>query len=69
MQAQMGGLHLALHGTVRQIGDEFGFHQLIWFPGYCPKMAMCLRALQMKLLTKDRLTKTGIIQDNVLCYV
>ena len=52
--------------TVRHIGDEFEFHQLIWFPRHSLKMAMCLlRALQMKLLTKDRFTKVGIIQDNV----
>ena len=52
----------------RQPGETFEFHQLIWIPAHCPKMATCiLRALKKKLLTQDKLIKFGVIQGNVCC--
>jgi len=54
---------------IRQVGIFFEFQQLVWSPANCPKMAICLlRSLNRKLLTKERLLKFGIIQENV-CYL
>jgi len=56
--------------AIRHKGGSFEFQNLIWFPSHYPKMDACLlRAIQMKLPTKDKLHQWGILQNNtcVLC--
>jgi len=57
---------------IRTKDPTFQFTSLIWFPTHSPKMAICLlRALQSKLLTRDFLKTTGVIDmdTRVLCNV
>jgi len=51
--------------AAREIGQEYDFHSIIWFPAHYPKMDICLlRALVRKLLTRDKLVQFNVIQTN-----
>ena len=75
MSQLLGGFHWNLPGKLSDIKEvvlsfKIEFQNLIWFPSHYPKMDACLlRAIQMKLPTKDKLHQWGILQNNtcVLC--